>query len=105
MDFAWIPREDGCCLLCVEWAKRWYVVVECEVVLRLWQRLGGVVGVWGDATVGRVEMALSVGGTGPGTVIRNRLSFTPRSVVHRMRGLHVGGIEVTVDCLWSLFLR
>ena len=81
------------------------MVVECEVVLKLWRRLGVVVEVWGGAAVGRVEMALGIGGTGPGTVVRNRLGFTLRSVVHRMRGLRVGGIEETVERLWSLFLR
>ena len=64
-----------------------------------------MVEVWGGAAVGRVEMALGMGGTGPGTVVRNRLGFTLRSVVHRMRGLRVGGIEETVERLWSLFLR
>ena len=58
----------------------------------------------GGAMLGRVEMALGVGGTGPGVLVRNILGFTLRLVVHRMRGLRVGGIEVTVDRLWSLFL-
>ena len=35
-----------------------------------------MVEVWGGAAVGRVEMALGIGGTGPGTVVRNR-SVTP----------------------------
>ena len=81
------------------------MVVECEVVVKLWERLVGIVGVWGSVVVERAEMAHGIGGTGHGTVVRNRLGFTLRSVVHRMRGLHVGGIEVTVDRLWSLFLR
>ena len=59
MDFAYIARGDGSCLLCGQWAReRWHVVVECEVVCELWGRLGGVVGVWGGPAVGRVEMAL-----------------------------------------------
>ena len=81
------------------------MVVDCEVVVRLWGRLLGVVGVWGGAVLERAEMAHGMGGTGDGTVIRNRLGFTLRSVVQSMRGVRVGGIDETVDRLWSLFLR
>ena len=38
-------------------------------------------------------------------VVRNRLCFTLRLVVQWMRGVRVGGINETVDQLWSLFLR
>ena len=106
MDFAYIARGDGFCLLCGQRAReRWHVVVDCEVVVRLWGRLLGVVGVWGGAVLERAEMAHGMGGTGDGTVIRNRLGFTLRSVVQSMRGVRVGGIDETVDRLWSLFLR
>ena len=55
--------------------------------------------------MGRLEMALGRNGRDPGTVLRNRLGFTLRSVVHSMRGVRSGGVDVTVDRLWSLFLR
>ena len=55
--------------------------------------------------MGRSEMALGRAGTDQGTVIWNRLGFTLRSAVHRMRGVRVGGFEETVDRLWSIFLR
>ena len=85
--------------------ERWHVVVDCEVVRRLWVRLGGVVERWGGAVVERREMALGRGGRDPGTVLRNRLGFALRSSVHSMRALRVGGVEETVDNIWSLFLR
>ena len=82
------------------------MVVECEVVRRLWSRLGEVVEVLGGGAVveGR-EMALGREGGGPGTVLRNRLGFTLRSAVMSMRAVRMGGVEETVDRLWSLFLR
>ena len=81
------------------------MVVECEVVVLLWRKLGGVVAVWGGGEVGRAEMALGCEGRGPGVVLRNRLGFTLRSVIMGMRGVRVGGVEETVDRLWSVFLR
>ena len=106
MDFAYIARGDGDCLLCGQRAReRWHVVVECGVVVELWRKLGEVVGVWGGPAVGRLEMALGRAGTDQGTVVRNRLGFTLRSAVHRMRGMRVGGFEETVGRLWSIFLR
>ena len=33
------------------------------------------------------------------------MSFILRSVVMTMRGIRVGGVEETVDRLWSIFLR
>ena len=93
-------------MLCGQWARRrWHVVVECEVVVRLWRRLGGVVEVWGGGEVDRAEMALGCEGRGPGVGLRNRLGFTLRSAIMGMRGVRVGDVEETVDRLWSLFLR
>ena len=37
--------------------------------------------------------------------MRNRLGFTLRSTIMGMRGVRLGGVGVTVDQLWSLFLR
>ena len=106
MDYAYVARGDGCCLLCGLWAReRWHVVVECEVVGHLWRRLGDVVAVLGGADVDRSEMALGCEGRGPGVVLRNRLGFTLRSTIMGMRGVRVGDVEETVDGLWSLFLR
>ena len=106
MDYAYIARGDGGCRMCGQRAReRWHVVVDCEVVRRLWVRLGGVVERWGGAVVERCEMALGRGGRDPGTVLRNRLGFALRSSVHSMRAVRVGGIEETVDNIWSLFLR
>ena len=106
MDFAYIARGDGHCMLCGKWAReRWHVVVDCRVVCDLWGRLGAVVEVWGGRLVGRLEMALGRDGRDPGTVVRNRLGYTLRSVVHSMRGVRSGGVDETVDRLWSLFLR
>ena len=94
------------CLLCGVWARqRWHVVVECEVVRRLWVLLGGVVEPWGGGVVDRCEMALGREGRDPGGVLRNRLGFTLRSTIMGMRGVRLGGVEETVDQLWSLFLR
>ena len=84
--------------------ERWHVVVGCEVVVELWRRLEEVVEGWGGP-VGRAEMALGMGGTGPGTDIRNRMGFTLRSAVQSMRGVRVGGVDETADRIWSLFLR
>ena len=55
--------------------------------------------------VERREMALGRGGRDPGTAVRNRLGFTLRSAVQSMRGVRVGGVEETVDNIWSVFLR
>ena len=55
MDFAYIARGDGHCMLCGDWAReRWHVVVDCRVVRDLWARLGAVVEVWGGRSVGRL---------------------------------------------------
>ena len=106
MDYAYIARGDGSCPMCGERAReRWHVVVDCEVVRRLWLRLGGVVERWGGAAVERREMALGRVGRDPGTAVRNRLGFTLRSAIQSMRGVRVGGVEETVDNIWSLFLR
>ena len=106
MDYAYIARGDGSCPMCGERAReRWHVVVDCEVVRRLWVKLGGVVERWGGAVVERREMALGRGGRDPGTAVRNRLGFTLRSAIQSMRGVRVGGVEETVDNIWSLFLR
>ena len=55
--------------------------------------------------MGRLEMALGRDGRDPGTVVRNRLGYTLRSVVHSMRGVRSGGVDETVDRLWSLLLQ
>ena len=108
MDYAYIARGDGCCCFCGEWARRrWHVVVECEVVVRLWSRLGEMVEVLGGGAVVEVaEMALGMGGREPGTVLRNRLGYTLRSAVMSARcGVRRGGVGENVDRLWSQFLR
>ena len=83
------------------------MVVECEVVVRLWSRLGEMVEVLGGGAVVEVaEMALGMGGREPGTVLRNRLGYTLRSAVMSARcGVRRGGVGENVDRLWSQFLR
>ena len=107
MDYAYIARGDGMCHMCGQWArKRWHVVVECQVVRGLWRRFGEeVAGLGGGATVEVVEMVLGRGGKDRGTDLWNRMGFTLRSVVMSLRAVRVGGIEETVDHIWSHFLR
>ena len=107
MDYAYIARGDGCCLMCGQWARRrWHVVLECGVVRELWGRLGAEVAVLGGGKVVEVwEMAMGRGGRDRGTALRNGLGFTLRSTVMSMRVVRIGGLGATVDRIWSLFLH
>ena len=50
-------------------------------------------------------MAFGLDAIDDNTKLRNRMSFILRSVVMTMRAIRVGGVEETVDRLWSIFLR
>ena len=107
MDHAYIDRGDGNCCLCQQYARRrWHVVIECDVVKRLWNKLLGMVAPLGGTNVLQPqEMAFGLDGTDNETKLRNKLSFNLRSTIMSMRGISVGGVEATVDHLWSIFLR
>ena len=82
------------------------MVVECRVVGELWRRFGEEVAeLGGGVTVEVVEMALGRGGRDRGTDLRNGMGFTLRSAIMSLRAVRVGGIEETVDHIWSHFLR
>ena len=51
------------------------------------------------------EMAFGLNGNDNKTKLRNRLSYVLRAVIMSMRGVNLGSVEVTVDRLWSTFLR
>ena len=107
MDHAYIGRGDGNCRLCGQWArKRWHVIIECEVVKKVWQKLADMVAPLGGTTVIEPqEMAFGLNGNDKRTKLRNRMSFVLRSTIMSMRALNLGSVEVTVDRVWSTFLR
>ena len=107
MDHAYTGRGDGHCLLCGEWARRrWHVIIECQIVKLLWQRLGHMVEPLGlTNTIEQREMAFGLTGNDKKTKLRNRLGFTLRSTVMSMRGIRSGDVDATVDRLWSIYLR
>ena len=107
MDYAYIARGDGNCCLCRQWAReRWHIVVECEIVKELWQKLGLMVEpLCGNITIDSKEMAFGVTGSDKKTKLRNRLGFTLRSTIMTMRGLKLGDNETTIDQLWKIFLQ
>ena len=107
MDHAYILRGDGLCRLCGIFARfRWHVVIECETVQKLWKKLLDMVAPLGGTTVLQpIEMAFGLDANDEKTKLRNRMSFILRSVVMTMRAIRVGGVEETVDRLWSIFLR
>ena len=107
MDHAYILRGDGLCRLCQICAKhRWHVVIECETVKKLWKKLLDMAApLDGTIVLQPMEMAFGLDANDNGTKLRNKMSFILRSVVMTMRGTRVGGVEETVDHLWSIFLR
>ena len=106
MENAYRHNGDGVCRMCGAWAReRWHTVLECAVVLRLWERWGGVFVALGRGVVGRREMGLGFEGTGGGVSLSNRLGFLMRSSVMSMRGVESPGPDEAVDRIWSLFLR
>ena len=107
MDHAYILRGDGLCPLCQTFARfRWHVVIECETVKKLWKRLLDMVTpLGGTTTLQPIEMAFGLDANDNGLWLRNRLGFILRSVIMTMRGIRVGGVDETVDRLWSIFLR
>ena len=105
MDYAYIARGDGLCPMCGEWARtRWHIVVECEVTKQVWGKLSATLERLVDGGVNGGEMVFGKAGQERGVKLRNRLGFTLRSAVHSLRGVRCGGVEESVDRVWSLFL-
>ena len=72
----------------------------------LWQRLGLMVEPLDlNTPIDQREMALGLAGNDKKTKLRNRLGFTLRSTIMSMRGIRSGGVDATVDRLWSIYLR
>ena len=107
MDHAYIGRGNGNCCLCNQWARnRWHIVLECQVVKKLWKKLADLVApLGGTSVIEPLEMAFGLNGNDKKTKLRNKLSFICRSTVMSNRGISVGGIDATVDRLWSIFLQ
>ena len=59
----------------------------------------------GTTVIEPQEMAFGLNGNDKRTKLRNRISFVLRSTIMSMRGVNLGSVEVTVDRLWSTFLR
>ena len=101
----WVGDGNGECRLCGEVAReRWHVVIECEVVRRLWRRLEPTLIRVVDMQVVEGEMAFGPLGERAADRLRRRLGFGLRSAVHTMRGLELGSVEVAVERVWSLFV-
>ena len=101
----WVGDGNGECRLCGEVAReRWHVVIECEVVRRLWRKLEPTLIRVVDMQVVEGEMAFGPLGERAADRLRRRLGFELRSAVHTMRGLVLGSVEVAVERVWSLFV-
>ena len=59
----------------------------------------------GTTVIEPQEMAFGLNGNDKRTKLRNRMSFVLRSTIMSMRAVNLGSVEVTVDRLWSTFLR
>ena len=107
MDHTYIGRGNGNCCLCNQWARnRWHIILECQVVKKLWQKLADLVApLGGTSVIEPLEMAFGLNGNDKKTKLRNKLGFICRSTVMSNRGISVGGIDATVDRLWSIFLQ
>ena len=83
---------------------RWHVVIECEVVRRLWRKLEPTLVRIVDGQVVDGEMAFGPLGERAADRLRRRLGFGLRSAVHTMRGVELGGVERAVERVWGLFV-
>ena len=104
MDHAYIARGDGCCRMCGVFAReRWHIVVECQVVRNLWDRLSATLGQIKEGSVSRREMGLGLQGDGVRVRLRNRLGFTLRAVVLSLRAGDYGSARTAEGVIWSVF--
>ena len=80
------------------------MVIECEVVRRLWKQLEPTLMRIVDGRVVDGEMAFGPLGERAADRLRRRLGFGLRSAVHSMRALVLGSVERTVEKVWGLFV-
>ena len=104
MDHAYIARGDGCCRMCGIFAReRWHIIVECQVVRNLWNRLSATLGQIKEGDISQREMGLGLQGTGDRIRLRNRLGYTLRAAVLRMRARDFGNARTAEGVIWSVF--
>ena len=104
MDHAYIRRGDGICEMCGVFARqRWHTVIECQVVLDLWDRLSATLVRLDNRGVTVREMALGLIGQGDRIRLRNRLGYTLRSAVLGMRWIGWRDVGRAVDAIWAAF--
>jgi len=105
MDHAYIARGDGICEMCGVFARqRWHTVIECQVVLDLWDRLSATLVSLDNRGVTVREMALGLIGPGDRIRLRNRLGYTLRSTILGMRWIGWRDVERAVGAIWAAFL-
>ena len=105
MDHAYIRRGDGICEMCGVFARqRWHTVIECQVVLDLWDKLSATLVRLDNRAVTVREMALGLIGKGDRIRLRNRLGYTLRSAVLGMRWIGWRNVERAVASIWAAFL-
>ena len=105
MDSAYIARGDGVCEMCgVQARERWHTVLDCQVVVELWDRLSAALVRLDERGVTRREQGLGLTGQGVQVRLRNRLGYTLRSVVLGMRWVRVRDVGRAVHNIWSAFL-
>ena len=105
MDHAYIARGDGVCEMCGVFARqRWHVVIECQVVRDLWDRLSATLVRLDSRGVTAQEMALGLAGQGDRIRLRNRLGYTLRSAVLGMRWIGWRDVGRATDAIWAAFL-
>ena len=103
----WLNEGDGRCKFCGDEAEeRWHVLVDCPVVVDLWDRLwvGALRPLVGEP-VDRVEMGLTKGDSTPRWKLRRRLGFTLRSAIHSLRAADFLNRHDAENRIWRLFLQ
>ena len=104
MDHAYIARGDGVCEMCGVFAReRWHTVIECQVVVDLWERLSATLVRLDNRGVTVREMALGLIGQGDRIRLRNRLGYTLRSAILGMRWIGWRDVGRAVDAIWAAF--
>ena len=104
MDHAYIHRGDGICEMCGFFAReRWHTIIECDVVINLWERLKPHLEALDSSPITKREMGLGLAGTGDKTNLRNRLAYTLRSAVLAMRWIRIRDKERATNNIWGTF--
>ena len=78
-------------------------MIECQVVLDLWDRLSATLVRLDNRGVTVREMALGLIGQGDRIRLRNRLGYTLRSAVLGMRWIGWRDVGRAVDAIWAAF--